>query len=59
MVPGTVSSVPAQDPLPIYRQNYRVMVENDREWVLDFRLRKGHAALKREAPPGDNLQAGR
>jgi len=31
----------AQDPLPIYPQNYKVIVENERVRVLDFRLRKG------------------
>lgn len=34
------SSVTAQDPLPIYPENYKVLVENDRVRVLDFRLRK-------------------
>lgn len=37
-----VSSVAlAQDPLPIYPENYKVIVENQRVRVLDFRLRKG------------------
>jgi quinol monooxygenase YgiN/quercetin dioxygenase-like cupin family protein len=31
----------AQDPLPIYPENYKVIVENERVRVLDFRLRKG------------------
>jgi quinol monooxygenase YgiN/quercetin dioxygenase-like cupin family protein len=31
----------AQDPVPRYRENYKVLVENDRVRVLDFRLRKG------------------
>lgn len=31
----------AQDPLPLYPENYRVLLENDRVRVLDFRLRKG------------------
>jgi quinol monooxygenase YgiN/quercetin dioxygenase-like cupin family protein len=31
----------AQDPLPLYPENYRVLKENDRVRVLDFRLRKG------------------
>ena len=31
----------AQDPVPRYPRNYRVLVENDRVRVLDFRLRKG------------------
>lgn len=31
----------APDPLPLYPQNYRVLVENDRVRVLDFQLKKG------------------
>jgi quinol monooxygenase YgiN/quercetin dioxygenase-like cupin family protein len=31
----------AQDPVPRYPDNYKVLVENDRVRVLDFRLRKG------------------
>jgi quinol monooxygenase YgiN/quercetin dioxygenase-like cupin family protein len=31
----------AQDPLPVYPENYKVIVENERVRVLDFRLRKG------------------
>lgn len=31
----------AQDPVPRYPDNYRVLIENDRVRVLDFRLRKG------------------
>jgi len=30
----------AQDPLPLYPENYRVILENDRVRVLDFKLRK-------------------
>jgi quinol monooxygenase YgiN/quercetin dioxygenase-like cupin family protein len=30
----------AQDPLSLYPENYKLMVENDRVRVLDFRLRK-------------------
>lgn len=40
-----VASLPgaalAQDPVPAYPENYRVLVENDRVRVLDFRLAKG------------------
>ena len=36
--PGTASS---QDPVPLYPENYKVLFENDRVRVLDFRLRKG------------------
>jgi quinol monooxygenase YgiN/quercetin dioxygenase-like cupin family protein len=38
---GIASNVAAQDPLPIYPENYKVIVENDRVRVLDFMLRKG------------------
>jgi quinol monooxygenase YgiN/quercetin dioxygenase-like cupin family protein len=31
----------AQDPLPLYPDNYKVLFENDRVRVLDFQLRKG------------------
>ena len=31
----------AQDPVPIYPDNYKVLLENDRVRVLDFRLKKG------------------
>jgi len=31
----------AQDPVPLYPENYTVLFENDRVRVLDFRLRKG------------------
>lgn len=31
----------AQDPLPIYPDNYKVLLENDQVRVLDFKLRKG------------------
>ena len=37
---GTASS---QDPVPLYPENYKVLFENDRVRVLDFRLRKGTA----------------
>ena len=30
-----------QDPLPLYPENYKVLLENDRVRVLDFVLRKG------------------
>jgi quinol monooxygenase YgiN/quercetin dioxygenase-like cupin family protein len=35
------SAALAQDPLPLYPENYKVIVENERVRVLDFRLRKG------------------
>lgn len=31
----------AQDPVPIYPENYKVLLENDRVRVLDFQLKKG------------------
>jgi quinol monooxygenase YgiN/quercetin dioxygenase-like cupin family protein len=31
----------AQDPVPIYPGNYKVLLENDRVRVLDFQLKKG------------------
>jgi quinol monooxygenase YgiN/quercetin dioxygenase-like cupin family protein len=36
-----VSAARAQDPVPLYPANYKVMIENDRVRVMDFRLRKG------------------
>jgi quinol monooxygenase YgiN/quercetin dioxygenase-like cupin family protein len=35
------TTVQAQDPVPLYPANYKVMIENDRVRVLDFRLRRG------------------
>ena len=35
------SRAAAQDPLPLYPENYKVLVENERIRVLDFRLRRG------------------
>ena len=34
-------SAMAQDPVPIYPDNYKVLLENDRVRVLDFQLKKG------------------
>lgn len=31
----------AQDPVPLYPENYKVLLENDRVRVLDFQLKKG------------------
>jgi beta-alanine degradation protein BauB len=36
-----VATAQAQDPVPLYPANYKVMIENDRVRVMDFRLRKG------------------
>ena len=35
------ASAMAQDPVPIYPDNYKVLLENDRVRVLDFQLKKG------------------
>ena len=35
------SAAVAQDPVPTYPGNYKVLIENDRVRVLDFRLRRG------------------
>ena len=35
------SATRAQDPVPLYPDNYKVLLENDRVRVLDFQLRKG------------------
>jgi beta-alanine degradation protein BauB len=37
----SVPRVVAQDPLPLYPRNYKVLIENERVRVMDFRLRKG------------------
>jgi quinol monooxygenase YgiN/quercetin dioxygenase-like cupin family protein len=34
-------AVVAQDPVPLYPENYKVLLENDRVRVLDFQLKKG------------------
>jgi quinol monooxygenase YgiN/quercetin dioxygenase-like cupin family protein len=38
---GGAATAQAQDPVPLYPANYKVMIENDRVRVMDFRLRKG------------------
>lgn len=38
---GLAAASHAQDPVPLYPANYRVLFENDRVRVLDFTLRKG------------------
>src|SRR6266487_500059 len=45
---GTASS---QDPVPLYPENYKVLFENDRVRVLDFRLRKGATEKLHSHPP--------
>ena len=37
----TAGGVRAQDPVTLYPENYRVLLENDRVRVLDFTLRRG------------------
>jgi quinol monooxygenase YgiN/quercetin dioxygenase-like cupin family protein len=41
LVLGLPSLATAQDPVPIYPANYKVLIENDQVRVMDFRLRKG------------------
>jgi quinol monooxygenase YgiN/quercetin dioxygenase-like cupin family protein len=36
-----VGAVMAQDPVPLYPENYKVLLENERVRVLDFQLKKG------------------
>ena len=36
-----ISSALAQDPVPLYPDNYKVLLENERVRVLDFQLKKG------------------
>jgi quinol monooxygenase YgiN len=38
---GQAAITSAPDPVPIYPQNYKVLLENDRVRVVDFRLAKG------------------
>ncbi len=38
---GAPTASSAQDPVPLYPENYRVLFENDQVRVLDFTLRKG------------------
>jgi beta-alanine degradation protein BauB len=47
---GLGYNLAAQDPLPLYPENYKVLVENDRVRVLDFMLRK-NAKEKSHAHP--------
>ena len=36
-----VGAATAQDPVPLYPENYKVLLENERVRVLDFQLKKG------------------
>jgi quinol monooxygenase YgiN/quercetin dioxygenase-like cupin family protein len=38
---GLLASASAQDPVPLYPDNYKVLLENNRVRVLEFTLRKG------------------
>jgi hypothetical protein len=40
-----------QDPLALYPENYRVLLENDRVRVLDFRLARGASERMHAHPP--------
>jgi quercetin dioxygenase-like cupin family protein len=41
----------AQDPVPLYPENYKVLLEDDRVRVLDFTLRKGASEKAHFHPP--------
>ncbi len=41
VVLGAARPAGAQDPVPLYPGNYKVMIENDRVRVMDFQLRRG------------------
>jgi quinol monooxygenase YgiN/quercetin dioxygenase-like cupin family protein len=47
---SVVPPAAAQDPLPLYPENYRVLMENDRVRVLDFRLRDGSSEKSHSHP---------
>lgn len=47
---GIIGTAAAQDPLPLYPENYKVLVENDRVRVLDFRLRDGSSEKSHSHP---------
>lgn len=41
----------AQDPVPLYPENYKVLLENDRVRVLEFKLKKGAKENFHQHPP--------
>ncbi|MBK6780031.1 MAG: antibiotic biosynthesis monooxygenase [Gemmatimonadetes bacterium] len=47
---GGTGPLAAQDPVPLYPDNYRVLVENPRVRVLDFQLRRGHREAMHRHP---------
>jgi len=49
-VMSIVAPAVAQDPLPLYPENYKVLMENDRVRVLDFRLREGSSEQSHAHP---------
>jgi len=38
---ASATALSAQDPVPLYPNNYKILIENARVRVMDFRLRKG------------------
>jgi hypothetical protein len=50
----------AQDPLPLYPEDYKIIGENERVRVLDFRLRKGakEGSHSRRSPGGVHAAGG-
>ena len=47
---GGAAARAAEDPVPLYPENYKVLFENDRVRVVDFRLRKGAAEKSHSHP---------
>jgi gluconolactonase len=47
---GAAGEVLALDPVPLYPDNYKVLFENDRVRVLDFRLAKGATEVMHDHP---------
>ncbi|MGQ0656673.1 MAG: hypothetical protein ACT4NU_01025 [Chromatiales bacterium] len=49
---GTASSrmVDAPDPVPLYPENYKVLLENEHVRVVDFKLRKGATEMAHSHP---------
>jgi quinol monooxygenase YgiN/quercetin dioxygenase-like cupin family protein len=50
MTMNLVATAGAQDPLTLYPENYKLLVENDRVRVLDFRLREGSRETSHSHP---------
>jgi len=47
---GAEETAPAPDPVSLYPENYRVLLENDRVRVIDFRLAKGAREVAHHHP---------